>query len=116
MNNNDWNGPVRFGDGREGDWDGHSGGQAGSSKAPSSRNGGLEVWHAPGCRHGWTQFPDTFVPQHERSERELVFARTLDFVRDNWKKELDIPKRQTGNQIQELTPLHLPNRFSGLTE
>ncbi|CAE7205595.1 hypothetical protein CFE70_008681 [Pyrenophora teres f. teres 0-1] len=116
MNNNDWNGPVHFGDGREGDWDGHSGGQAGSSKVPSSQNGGLEVWHAPGCRHGWTQFPDKFVPQHERSERELVFARTLDFVRENWKKELDIPKRQTGNQMQELTPLHLPSRFNGLAE
>jgi len=116
MNNNDWNGPVRFGDGREGDWDGHSGGQAGSSKPPSTQNGGLEVWHAPGCRHGWTQFPDTFVPQHERRERELVFARTLDFVKDNWKKELDVPRRQMGNQIQELRPLHMPNRFSGLAE
>ncbi|KAI4912043.1 hypothetical protein J4E90_006863 [Alternaria incomplexa] len=108
MNNNDWNGPVRFGDGRSGDWDGRQGGQAGSDNVPSSQNGGMEVWHAPGCRHGWTQFPDTFVPQHERSERELVFARTLDFVRDNWRKELQVEKRQLGNQIQELRRLSIP--------
>ena len=66
------------------------------------------MWHAPGCRHGWTQFPDTFVPQHERSERELVFTRTLDFVRDNWRKELQVEKRQLGNQIQELRRLSIP--------
>lgn len=96
MNNTDWNGPVRFGDGRDGDWDGHGGGQAGSSKPPSAKNGGLEVWHAPGCRHGWTQFPDSFVPQHEREEREAVFARTLDFVRENWRKELDVEAEDEG--------------------
>lgn len=114
MNNNNWNGPVRFGDGREGDWDGHAGGQAGSSNIPSAKNGGLEVWHAPGCRHGWTQFPDTFVPQHERSERELVFTRTLDFVRENWKKELDVPRGQMGNHVQKMRPLEIPSHFSGL--
>lgn len=114
MNEHDWNGPVRFGDGREGDWDGHEGGTAGSSRTPSKNNGGLEVWHAPNCRHGWTQFPDTFVPKHERSERELVFARTLDFVKDNWRKELPVPAR--GNKIQELRPLAIPTQFSGPTE
>jgi ATP-dependent RNA helicase DDX3X len=76
----------------------------------------LEVWHAPGCRHGWTQFPDSFVPKHERRERELVFARTLDFVRENWKKELQIPERGRGNMDQELRPLRMPSEFSGLPE
>lgn len=118
MNEHDWNGPVHFGDGREGDWDGHHGGSAGSSNVPSRENGGLEVWHAPNCRHGWTQFPDTFVPKHERRERELVFARTLDFVKDNWQKEVAVPKQQQrhGERIQELRPLRIPSQFNGLTE
>ncbi|KAH7402576.1 hypothetical protein BKA66DRAFT_404420 [Pyrenochaeta sp. MPI-SDFR-AT-0127] len=116
MNGKDWNGPVRFGDGREGDWDGHHGGSAGSSNVPSSANGGLEIWHAPNCRHGWTQFPDTFVPKHERRERELVFARTLDFVRENWKKELPTSSQRQGNRIQEMKPLRIPSHFNGLPE
>jgi ATP-dependent RNA helicase DDX3X len=116
MNTGGWNGFVRFGDNREGDWDGHQGGSAGSSVPQSKENGGLEVWHAPGCRHGWTQFPDTFVPKHERKERELVFARTLDFVKENWKKELQLSSERTGNQIQELRPLRIPSQFSGLPE
>jgi ATP-dependent RNA helicase DDX3X len=107
MNSNDWNGPVRFGDGREGDWTGHSGGSAGSTNVPSTLNGGLEVWHAPNCRHGWTQFPDTFVPKHERSERELVFARTLDFVKENWRKELRVHEEET--QMHETVPLDIPS-------
>ncbi|USP82409.1 lipase 2 protein [Curvularia clavata] len=124
MRQSDWNGPVRFGDGRDGDWDGHGDGgvvgQAGSSTTPSAKNGGLEVWHAPGCRHGWTQFPDRFVPQHEREERELVFARTLDFVREKWRMELKV---EAGNQTawraeeeQEVRPLVIPSRFHGLEE
>jgi ATP-dependent RNA helicase DDX3X len=106
LNSNDWNGPVRFGDGRDGDWDGYVGGSAGSTNVPSISNGGLEVWHAPKCRHGWTQFPDTFVPKHERSERELVFARTLDFVKDNWRKELRV---QEERQMHESVPLEIPS-------
>ncbi|KAH7079213.1 Alpha/Beta hydrolase protein [Paraphoma chrysanthemicola] len=116
MNSAGWNGFVRFGDGREGDWDGHNGGSAGSSVPQSSENGGLEVWHAPGCRHGWTQFPDTFVPKHERKERELVFARMLDFVKDNWKKELPIPTERWGKRVQEMRPLTMPNRFGTMPE
>jgi ATP-dependent RNA helicase DDX3X len=114
MNSGGWNGFVRFGDGREGDWDGHEGGSAGSSVPQSHDNGGLEVWHAPKCRHGWTQFPDTFVPKHERRERELVFARALDFVKENWKKELPTPTDRQGNKIQELRPLRIPSEFGGL--
>ncbi|CAO2657634.1 Nn.00g037600.m01.CDS01 [Neocucurbitaria sp. VM-36] len=116
MNEHDWNGPVHFGDGREGDWDGHHGGSAGSSRVPSRENGGLEVWHAPNCRHGWTQFPDTVVPKHERRERELVFARTLDFVKQNWQKELAVPTQRQGDRIQELRPLHIPSQFNGLNQ
>lgn len=123
MNQSDWNGPVRFGDGREGDWDGNhssagllngddhaSVSSASMSTSRSStnvdtntpdypkskrktKNGGLEVWHAPGCRHGWTQFPDLFVGKHERAEREKVFSRTLDFVKENWKKELAVKRK-----------------------
>jgi ATP-dependent RNA helicase DDX3X len=116
MNSSGWNGFVRFGDEREGDWDGHQGGSAGSSVPQSNDNGGLEVWHAPGCRHGWTQFPDTFVPKHERKERELVFARTLDFVKQNWKKELPIATERHENMSQEMRPLRIPSEFSGLPE
>lgn len=119
MNQGGWNGFVRFGDGRDGDWDGHEGGSAGSSVPQSHDNGGLEVWHAPGCRHGWTQFPDTFVPKHERAERELVFGRTLDFVKQNWTKELPISTRRKGNEIQDITPLELPrlpSHMTGLSE
>jgi ATP-dependent RNA helicase DDX3X len=114
MNTGGWNGFVRFGDDREGDWNGHEGGSAGSSVPQSNSNGGLEVWHAPGCRHGWTQFPDTFVPRHERKERELVFARTLDFVKENWRKEL--PAERLGNNTPGVMPLRMPSQFSGLPE
>jgi acetyl esterase/lipase len=115
MNTGGWNGFARFGDGREGDWNGREGGSAGSSVPQSKENGGLEVWHAPGCRHGWTQFPDTFVPKHERAERELVFARTLDFVKENWKKELAVTPRAQGNTSQELRPLSIPSHFGRST-
>jgi hypothetical protein len=116
MNNGGWNGFVRFGDGREGDWDGHTGGSAGSSVPQSSQNGGLEVWHAPNCSHGWTQFPDTFVGKHERKERELVFARTLDFCKENWKKQLPIPAERHGNNIQEWGLSRIPSQIDGLPE
>jgi ATP-dependent RNA helicase DDX3X len=114
MNTGRWNGFVHFGDGREGDWDGHQGGSAGSPVPQSSENGGLEVWHAPGCRHGWTQFPNTFVPKHERKERDLIFTRTLDFVKEKWKQELPIPAERLGNQVQELRPLTIPSQFGRL--
>jgi ATP-dependent RNA helicase DDX3X len=117
MRNHDWNGPVRFGDGREGDWDGHSGGQAGWSSASGAKNGGLEVWHAPSCRHGWTQFPNSFVPQHERRERDVVFTRTVEFVREKWMNELlSEGERQAegANEEQNMRPLTIPSQFHGL--
>ena len=92
MNSSNWTGPVRFGDGRAGDWDGATGGdsegQESCSNASNAKNAGLEIWHAPGCRHGWTQFPNAFVPEHEAREREAVFARTVRFVREKWEREL----------------------------
>lgn len=139
MNNSGWKGPVRFGDGREGDWNGQAGSQGGGGamcKGSDAKNGGLEVWHAPGCRHGWTQFPDTFVPQHERREREAVFARTLEFVRENWSKEFDVsgvPGGMNGMNgrgyegyegdgegegvgEKKMKLLRIPSRFEGLQE
>jgi hypothetical protein len=77
-------------------------------------NGGLEVWHAPGCRHGWTQFPDIAVGKHERKERQLVFERTLQFVKESWRRELPVPDRELGNNNQELPPLQIPSQFGGL--
>lgn len=103
MNLSGWNGHVRFGDQRPNDWDGH---QGGVSRTESRENGGLEVWHAPECRHGWTQFPEAFVGKQETKERILVFARTLDFVKENWRKTL--PTERLGNKIQELRPLEIP--------
>ncbi|KAF2741488.1 alpha/beta-hydrolase [Polyplosphaeria fusca] len=110
MNSSGWNGPVRFGDGRAGDWDGHGSGNSSADLANDEiENGGLEVWHAPGCRHGWTQFPETVLGKHEKGERDLVFARTLDFVKESWKKEL--PVEQLGSQSQEMRPLKIPARM-----
>ncbi|EUC38875.1 hypothetical protein COCCADRAFT_32227 [Bipolaris zeicola 26-R-13] len=98
LNSSNWTGPVRFGDGRAGDWDGTTGGddddddgegqESSSNACSNAKNGGLEIWHAPGCRHGWTQFPNSFVPEHEAREREAVFARTVRFVREKWEREL----------------------------
>ncbi|KAJ6280525.1 hypothetical protein J3E71DRAFT_179577 [Bipolaris maydis] len=106
MNSSNWTGPVRFGDGRAGDWDGTTttttttimttsggGGGGGSercSNASNAKNGGLEIWHAPGCRHGWTQFPNAFVPEHEARERDAVFSRAVRFVREKWERELEL--------------------------
>lgn len=102
MNTSGWNGPVRFGDGRDNDWNGREG----NAPAPSGANGGMEVWHAPGCRHGWTQFPVSFLGKHEKEERRKVFERTLDFVKGNWKKTL--PTEGLGNPSPELRPLDIP--------
>ena len=92
-----WDGPVRTGDsaggGDKGGGDkggGDKGGGASDGTAGAKANGGLEVWHAPQCRHGWTQFPESFLDKHERSERDLVFARTLAFVREKWADVLDV--------------------------
>ena len=79
-----WGGPVRKADG-----DGDEGGgtdreREGEGEGEGRRNGGLEVWHAPGCRHGWTQFPESWLGKHEKAERRKVFARTVDFVREEW--------------------------------
>lgn len=102
MNSSGWNGPVRFGDGRNNDWNGREG----NAPKPSRTNGGMEVWHAPECRHGWTQFPVTFLGKHEREERKKVFKRTVNFVKSNWKKEL--PTDEVANTSQELRPLEIP--------
>jgi predicted esterase len=110
MNTSGWSGPVRFGDGREGDWNGHEGGPV---LTESHDNGGLEVWHAPKCRHGWTQFPAPALGAHEKKERDLAFARTLDFVKESWKRSL--PVEQLGSQSQVLRRLSIPGRFNGLS-
>ncbi|KAF2192677.1 alpha/beta-hydrolase [Zopfia rhizophila CBS 207.26] len=103
MNSSGWNGPVRFGDGRAGDWNEHEGGP---SQAQGHENGGLEVWHAPGCRHGWTQFPETVLGKHEKRERDLVFARALNFVKEGWRREVTVERLGTRNQ--EMRPLEIP--------
>ncbi|KAL1611856.1 hypothetical protein SLS60_000077 [Paraconiothyrium brasiliense] len=101
MNTNGWTGPVRFGDGRANDWNGHEG----NAPPPSRSNGGMEVWHAPECRHGWTQFPVAVLGKHEKEERRKVFERTLDFVKENWKQALLI--EEAGKTRQELPPLEI---------
>lgn len=112
MNSGGWTGPVRFGDGRADDWDGDNGARPTPPTGGKPRNGGLEVWHAPECRHGWTQFPTPALGAHERKERDLVFARALDFVRDAWNKELPVERLAA---IQEPEPLRLPgSEASGL--
>ncbi|KAH7127038.1 Alpha/Beta hydrolase protein [Dendryphion nanum] len=110
MNSHGWNGNVRFGDGREGDWDGRYGEDP--PLPGNNANGGLEVWHAPKCRHGWTQFPEPILGKHEKKERKQVFERTLDFVKEAWERE--VPVKQLGNTVQELRPLKIPGKFRGL--
>lgn len=113
MRTSGWNGPVRFGDGRLGDWDGKEvGPRVAESVEAQAPNGGLEVWHAPKCRHGWTQFPKPAQKQHEKRETELVFARTLDFVKESWRKKLPVEK--LGSRSQEMRPLRIPSNFGGL--
>jgi hypothetical protein len=107
MNTSGWKGPVRFGDGRANDWDGREG----NVPVPSGTNGGMEVWHAPKCRHGWTQFPVAILGKHEKEERRKVFERTLAFVKANWKKTL--PTEAVGNMSQELRPLVIPPPHAG---
>ncbi|KAF2271037.1 alpha/beta-hydrolase [Lojkania enalia] len=110
MNSSGWNGPVRFGDGRQGD--GHDGGP---TLTDGHENGGLEIWHAPGCRHGWTQFPESVLGKHEKRERDLVFARALEFVKEAWSKSLPVIEG-LGNRNQELRPLIIPDGVHDLDE
>lgn len=112
MNSSGWNGPVRFGDGRPNDWNGRTGGAASTATDALSRsNGGMEVWHAPDCSHGWTQFPVVWLGKHEKEERRLVFDRTLDFVRANWARKLPVDAQM--NADRELTPLEIPAGRAG---
>jgi hypothetical protein len=87
MNEAGWTGPVRFGDARDLDQREHV---EHVSRVRQTGNGGLEVWHAPGCRHGWTQFPERILKKHEKEERKKVFARTLEFVKENWRCKLEV--------------------------
>ncbi|KAF2648470.1 alpha/beta-hydrolase [Lophiostoma macrostomum CBS 122681] len=114
MNTAGWSGPVRFGDGRVGDWNGKNG--APQLADGNQGNGGLEVWHAPGCRHGWTQFPSPALGKGEKSERDLVFARTLDFVKEAWGRNLPVqPVPRVGSMSRkEMMPLRIPSQFNGL--
>ena len=109
MNSSGWSGPVRFGDGREGDWDGHKGRLDGME---SRENGGMEVWHAPGCTHGWTQFPSPFLGRHGKAERDLVFARTLEFVKEAWGNTL--PVQRLGSRSDMSRPIRISSHFNGL--
>lgn len=124
MNSSGWTGPVRFGDGRaednltEGAWDGR---EDGPRLTEARKNGGMEVWHAPRCRHGWTQFPSPALGNHEKSERDLVFTRTLDFVKEKWRNQLPVEqpslaveKQARSNVIQEPVPLHIPDDIEPL--
>ncbi|KAF2743645.1 alpha/beta-hydrolase [Sporormia fimetaria CBS 119925] len=110
MNTAGWNGPVRFGDGREGDWDGLGHGEGGLDVVRD--NGGLEVWHAPECRHGWTQFPGIALGRHEKGERDKVFVRALAFVREAWGRGLtgegDGAERLARVREEEIPPLRMP--------
>lgn len=40
----------------------------------------LEVVHMPGMRHGWTQFPDYFLKDHERDAKQRIFEHAVKFV------------------------------------
>ena len=43
-----------------------------------------------------------------------MFERTLQFVKDAWRRELPVPDRELGNNNQELRPLRIPSQFNGL--
>ncbi|EON66323.1 hypothetical protein W97_05716 [Coniosporium apollinis CBS 100218] len=43
-------------------------------------DGVLEVYRARGMRHGWTQFPETFVGKEALEEKRKVFQRTVEFM------------------------------------
>ncbi|KAF2477318.1 alpha/beta-hydrolase [Lindgomyces ingoldianus] len=103
MNLSGWNGPIRFGDGRAGDWNGHEGGLPLTAR---HENGGLEVWHAPRCRHGWTQFPEIVLGDHEKRERDLGFTRALEFVKESWRKTL--PVSEFEDRSQSIPALKIP--------
>ncbi|KAF2000763.1 alpha/beta-hydrolase [Amniculicola lignicola CBS 123094] len=110
MNESGWNGPVRFGDGRPNDWNGYFGG---SLYHKNPENGGLEVWHAPECQHGWTQFPEIVLGKHAKNERDLVFKRTLKFVKEAWGRELPVSVNNMGNMRQDMPPLTIPPALAG---
>ncbi|OCK81102.1 alpha/beta-hydrolase [Lepidopterella palustris CBS 459.81] len=82
MNEAGWDGPVRHGDSSD------AAAKTETGEGSGGENGGLEVWHAPGCRHGWTQFPETWLGKHEKKERVEVFKRALEFVSEGWGVEV----------------------------
>lgn len=44
----------------------------------------LEIVNVPGCKHGWTQFPDRFLKREHRRTKMEVFNRAVAFVRQAW--------------------------------
>lgn len=50
----------------------------------AARGTDLEVHRVKGVRHGWTQFPVTWLGEEERRTRGEMFERAREFVREAW--------------------------------
>lgn len=48
------------------------------------RGADLKVLHYNGMKHGWTQFPVSWLGREERKTRIDSFAKSIKFVRDAW--------------------------------
>ncbi|KAF2665212.1 alpha/beta-hydrolase [Microthyrium microscopicum] len=44
----------------------------------------LRVERYPAMKHGWTQFPDSFLKDEEKQAKIEVFGKTIEFVRGIW--------------------------------
>lgn len=53
----------------------------------AGRGSDLEVVKFAGMKHGWTQFPVSWLSEAERTARAAAFRRAIDFVREAWTKD-----------------------------
>lgn len=44
----------------------------------------VEVMRCPGMTHGWTQFPESWINKEQKKEKDRVFRRVVDFLRETW--------------------------------
>ena len=52
----------------------------------AGRNDELEVRRYPGMKHGWTQFPTSWLNEEEKKARKDAIDGAIALVKEAWRK------------------------------
>lgn len=72
----------------------------------------LRVERFPSMKHGWTQYPESWLSAEERRTREVAFDQAIDFVRGTWEEV----KRRRRDVPMDIPSLVLPDEDQLLEE